>query len=267
MLVFLSNSFDEKRWVCCRNKPKEPEQAKIYKSTWNRRTRTRTPRTHARTHETADATDTEAGAPGRSSTPLAEPLSVSGALRNLASAQSAAYANVSAAYAALAAALASDQNGAARGDTRGSLLESAILLAANAAPSVPLHSSLPLHSSFPMHPSFPPQPPHSSIPRPALVLDLKSDRPPCNAAFAVQTHLMVMSILKGTCWRCHDHSQDLLSFSEGRAVSQKLRRLHTTQALMCTARSAPGQIASFAWNGLFIHGRNTLSKTAVIFKG
>ena len=33
------------------------------------------------------------------------------------------------------AALASDQNGAARGDTRGSLLESAILLAANAAPS------------------------------------------------------------------------------------------------------------------------------------
>ena len=167
MLVFLSNSFDEKRWVCCRNKQKEPKQAKIYISTWNRRTRTRTPRTHARTHETADATDTEAGAPGRSSTPLAEPLSVSGALRNLASAQSAAYANVSAAYAALAAALASDQNGAARGDTRGSLLESAILLAANAAPSVPLHSSLPLHSSFPMHPSFPPQPPHSSIPRPA----------------------------------------------------------------------------------------------------
>ena len=174
MLIFLSNSFDEKRWVCCRNKQKEPKQAKIYISTWTRRTRTRTPRTHARTHETADATDTEAGAPGRSSTPLAEPLSVSGALRNLASAQSAAYAaqsaahaNVSAAYAALAAALASDQNGAARGDTRGSLLESAILLAANAAPSVPLHSSLPLHSSFPMHPSFPPQPPHSSIPRPA----------------------------------------------------------------------------------------------------
>ena len=93
-------------------------------------TRTRTPRTHARTHETADATDTEVGAPGRSSTPLAEPLSVSEALRNLASAQSAAYAaqsaahaNVSAAYAALAAALASDQNGAARGDTRGSLLD------------------------------------------------------------------------------------------------------------------------------------------------
>ena len=63
--------------------------------------------------------------------------------------------------------MASDQNGAARGDTRGSLLESAILLAANAAPSVPLHSSLPLHPSFPMHPSFPPQPPHSSIPGPA----------------------------------------------------------------------------------------------------
>ena len=155
--------------------PKQATRAEKYRSTWNRRHRTRTPRTHARTHETADATDTEAGAPGRSSTPLAEPLSVSGALRNLASAQSAAYAaqsaahaNVSAAYAALAAALASDQNGAARGDTRGSLLESAILLAANAAPSVPLHSSLPLHSSFPMHhPSLPPQPPHSSIPRPA----------------------------------------------------------------------------------------------------
>ena len=147
--------------------PKQATRAEKYRSTWNRRHRTRTPRTHARTHETADATDTEAGAPGRSSTPLAEPLSVSGALRNLASAQSAAYANVSAAYAALAAALASDQNGAARGDTRGSLLESAILLAANAAPSVPLHSSLPLHPSFPMHPSFPPQPPHSSIPRPA----------------------------------------------------------------------------------------------------
>ena len=149
---------DEKRWVRCPNKQQEPKH--IYKAT----TRTRTRR---RTHRTADATDTEAGAPGRSSTPLAEPLSVSGALRNLASAQSAAYANVSAAYAALAAALASDQNGAARGDTRGSLLESAILLAANAAPSVPLHSSLPLQSSFPMHPSFPPQPPHSSIPRPA----------------------------------------------------------------------------------------------------
>ena len=128
---------------------------------------------HSCTHEMVDATDTEVGAPGHSSTPLMELLSVSGALCNLTSTQSAVYvaqstvhASISAAYAALVAALASDQNSATCGDTRGSLLESVILLAANAAPSILLHSSWPLHPSFPMHPSFLPQPLHSSIPSP-----------------------------------------------------------------------------------------------------
>ena len=62
-LAFLESAHrvDEKRWVRCPNKQQEPKH--IYKPT----TRTRTRR---RTHRTADATDTEAGGPGRSSTPL-----------------------------------------------------------------------------------------------------------------------------------------------------------------------------------------------------
>merc|ERR1711871_1397281 len=104
----------------------------------------------ARTTDAVETDDEQREGPERSAAPIAEPLSVSRALLNLASAQSAAYsvhssahASMSAAYARVAAAWESLEN-AAKNDPSGCM---GIAQAANAVPTIPLPAAMPSHAS------------------------------------------------------------------------------------------------------------------------